>query len=67
MSRETGADASSGNVSGNGASAVFTFSGGCDVVFGASWLFGVRPDASWNLSKTRLTGTSTSVSTRYVY
>ena len=60
---QTGTNTSSGNVSGNGASAVFTFSGGYNVVLWNNWLFGVQPDASWNLSKTRLTGTSTSVST----
>jgi len=60
---ETGTNALSDNVSGNGAGAVFTFSGGYNVVLWNNWLFGVQPEASWNLSKTQLTGTSTTIST----
>jgi hypothetical protein len=48
------------NSSGNGAGAVFTFSGGYNVVLWNNWLVGVQPEASWNLSKTRLTGSSSS-------
>jgi hypothetical protein len=56
----TGTDTFSSNTSGNGAGAVFTFSGGYNVVLWNNWLVGVQPEASWNLSKTRLTGSSSS-------
>jgi hypothetical protein len=59
----TGTDIFSSNTSGNGAGAVFTFSGGYNVVLWNNWLVGVQPEASWNLSKTRLTGSSTSTFT----
>ena len=63
---ETGTNTVSGNASGNGAGAVFTFSGGYNVVLWNSWLFGVQPEASWNLSKTRLTGTTTNIFTNTI-
>jgi hypothetical protein len=56
----TGTESFSSNTNGNGAGAVFTFSGGYNVVLWNNWLIGVQPEASWNLSKTRLTGTSSS-------
>jgi hypothetical protein len=52
----TATDTFSTNTTGNGAGAVFTFSGGYNVVLRNNWLVGVQPEASWNLSKTRLTG-----------
>ena len=61
-STTTGTNIFNSNVSGNGAGAVFTFSGGYNVVLWNNWLVGVQPEASWNLSKTRLTGSFTSSS-----
>ena len=55
----TGTNILNSNASGNGAGAVFTFSGGYNVVLWNNWLVGVQPEASWNLSKTRLTGSAT--------
>jgi hypothetical protein len=64
VTQTSGPSVFSSNTSGHGAGAVFTFSGGYNAVLWNSWLFGVQPEASWNLSKTQLNGTADSTSQR---
>jgi opacity protein-like surface antigen len=58
-SQSSGVDSFASNLSGKNAGAVFTFTTGYNLVF-SNWLFGIQSETSWNLSKTRLTGSSSS-------